>query len=68
MAKTTAVSMPKPEDLKKGIEALLPILKLLAARTANKYDDAVVAFLELYVAMPAESRAAVMDAAAAGGN
>lgn len=36
--------------IKEGLQRWLPMLKLIAATTANKYDDAVVAFLESLLA------------------
>lgn len=38
------------DKVKAGIRLALPLLKLLAARTANPFDDQLVAFLELVLA------------------
>lgn len=37
----------KLEDVKEGLKRLIPIAELIAARTPNHYDDAVVALLKV---------------------
>lgn len=44
-AHASAVGL-NPDDIRKGLDRLLPILKAAAALTPNKFDDAAVAFIE----------------------
>ena len=47
MPKLSKVAALDPKAIKSGIQVSLPLLSMLATRTANKYDDALVAFLEV---------------------
>lgn len=57
--------MPKSvnkSDVVKGLERILPIARLIASNTPNKYDDAAVSFLEQLLAAsnPQEAVAAAL--------
>lgn len=51
MEESTTVAVPVPkglnlDDVKNGIKRLLPVVKPIARLTPNKFDDALVLFLE----------------------
>ncbi len=51
--------MPNLEDVKKGLERIMPVIETVARLTPNKIDDAAVVFLKALLASDEKLSAAV---------